>query len=239
MSVEKSNLPAHIAIIMDGNRRWAKEKKQISSLGHKEGAKTLEKIVRYANKIGIPYLTVYAFSTENWKRTKEEVGALMMLLQAYLEDFSKRVDTENIRFRFIGNIGELPESVQKSMKNVMERTKNNTGVNFNVAFNYGGRAELTKAMKEIAEDVKQGKIQPEDISEETISNHLYTAGMPDPDLLIRTANELRTSNFLPWQIVYSEFLFIDKYWPDFSEKDLDNAIFEYKKRNRKFGADTK
>lgn len=234
--MEKENMPKHIAIIMDGNRRWARQKGLDPKLGHKEGAKTLEKIVRYANKIGLGYITVYAFSTENWKRTEDEVGALMLLLQNYLDDYSKRADTENIKVKVLGDISALPEGMQKSINKCMERTKNNTGVTFNIALNYGGRDEIVKAVKKISKQVKEGKINIEDINEQLISDNLYTAGEPDPDLLIRTSGELRTSNFLPWQIVYSEFVFIEKNWPDFNEKDLDEAIEIYQKRNRKFGA---
>ena len=234
--MEKENMPKHIAIIMDGNRRWAKKKGLDPKLGHKEGAKTLEKIVRYANKIGLGYITVYAFSTENWKRTSDEVGALMLLLQNYLDEYSKRADTENIKEKVLGDISALPEGMQKSINKCMERTKNNTGVTFNIALNYGGRDEIVKAVKIISEQVKEGKIKVEDINEQLISNNLYTAGQPDPDLLIRTSGELRISNFLPWQLVYTEFLFVDKNWPDFNEKDLDDAIEVYGSRNRKFGA---
>ena len=234
--MEKENMPKHIAIIMDGNRRWARQKGLDPKLGHKEGAKTLEKIVRYANKIGLGYITVYAFSTENWKRTEDEVGALMLLLQNYLDDYSKRADTENIKVKVLGDISALPEGMQKSINKCMERTKNNTGVTFNIALNYGGRDEIVKAVRKISEQVKEGKINIEDINEQLISDNLYTAGEPDPDLLIRTSGELRTSNFLPWQIVYSEFVFIEKNWPDFDEKDLNEAIEIYQKRNRKFGA---
>ena len=233
---DKQYMPRHIAIIMDGNRRWAKAQGKPASFGHKAGAKTLEKIVRYANKIGLEYITVYAFSTENWKRTEEEVKALMTLLQSYLDDYSKRADTENIRVKILGNISALAPGMQKSIHNCMERTKDNTGVTFNIALNYGGRDELVKAIKNIAQEVKEGKIDIQDISEEMVSNNLYTKGEPDPDLLIRTSGELRLSNFLPWQLVYTEFLFIDKNWPDFTEEDLDNAIVEYEKRTRKFGA---
>ena len=236
MEFDKESMPRHIAIIMDGNRRWAKQRGKNASYGHKEGAKTLEKIVRYANKIGLEYITVYAFSTENWKRTEDEVKALMMLLQNYLDDYSKRADTENIRVKILGDITALSDGMQKSIIKCMERTKNNTGVTFNIALNYGGRDEIIKAVRKIAEDVKKDKVAIEDIDEEMISNNLYTAGMPDPDLLIRTSGELRLSNFLPWQVVYSEFLFIDKNWPDFEESDLDNSIIEYQKRTRKFGA---
>ena len=235
MVFEKENFPRHIAIIMDGNRRWAKAKGMPGKAGHKEGAKTLEKIVRYANKIGLEYITVYAFSTENWKRTEDEVGTLMALLQNYLDDYSKRADTENIKVKILGDVSVLSAGMQKSIKKCMERTKDNTGVTFNIALNYGGRNEILSAVKKIAQDVKDDKLKVDDITEEVISNNLYTKGEPDPDLVIRTSGELRTSNFLPWQIVYSEFLFLEKLWPDFTEEDLDNAILEYQKRNRKFG----
>ena len=236
MEFDKKTMPKHIAIIMDGNRRWAKAQGKPASFGHKAGAKTLENIVRYANKIGLEYITVYAFSTENWKRAEEEVKALMALLQSYLDDYSKRADTENIKVKILGDISALSNGMQKSINNCMERTKNNTGVTFNIALNYGGRDELIKGIKKISEDVKEGRIKVQDITEETVSNSLYTKGQPDPDLLIRTSGELRLSNFLPWQLVYTEFLFIDKNWPDFKEEDLDNAIIEYQKRTRKFGA---
>lgn len=236
MEFNKENMPAHIAIIMDGNRRWAKKQGKSASYGHKEGAKTLEKIVRYANKIGLEYITVYAFSTENWKRAEDEVKALMMLLQSYLDDYSKRADTENIKVKILGDISALSEGMQKSIIKCMERTKDNTGVTFNIALNYGGRDEILKAIKQIAIKVKENEIEPENITEEMVSENLYTKNEPDPDLVIRTSGELRLSNFLPWQSVYSELLFIDKNWPDFSEEDLDNAIIEYQKRTRKFGA---
>ena len=196
----------------------------------------MERIVRYANKIGLEYITVYAFSTENWKRTEEEVKTLMLLLQNYLDDYSKRADSENIKVKILGDITALSKGMQKSINECMERTKNNTGVTFNIALNYGGRDEIVKATKKIAEKVKKGEINIEDINEELISKNLYTAGEPDPDLLIRTSGELRLSGFLPWQSVYSELLFINKNWPDFSEEDLNNAIIEYQKRTRKFGA---
>ena len=234
--MEQKNLPNHIAIIMDGNRRWAKQKGLPVSLGHKEGAKTLEKIVRYANKIGIKYITVYAFSTENWKRTEEEVSTLMGLFQSYLDDYSKRADSENIRVKIIGNREELSKKMQDSIKKCMERTKDNTGITFNIALNYGGRDEIVNAVKQISQNVRDGKINVEDIDEQTISNHLYTNNQPDPDLLIRTSGEVRLSNFLTWQLVYTEFLFIEKNWPDFSEQDLEESIEKYQSRNRKFGA---
>ena len=236
MNYSKENMPKHIAIIMDGNRRWARTQGKPAGFGHKAGAKTLENIVRYANKIGLEHITVYAFSTENWKRAEDEVNALMMLLQNYLDEYSKRADSENIKVKILGDITVLSQGMQKSIINCMERTKNNTGITFNIALNYGGRDEIIKAVKNIAQEVKDGKIDVENINEELLSNNLYTKGQPDPDLLIRTSGEIRLSNFLPWQLVYSEFLFVDKNWPDFTEKDLDEAIIEYQKRTRKFGA---
>ena len=236
MEFNKDNLPRHIAIIMDGNRRWARAQGKPASFGHKAGAKTLEKIVRYANKIGLEYITVYAFSTENWKRTEEEVKALMMLLQSYLDDYSKRADSENIKVNILGDITALSQGMQKSIINCMERTKNNTGVTFNIALNYGGRDEIIRAVKKIAEQAQDNQIKIDDINEKMISDNLYTAGQPDPDLVIRTSGEIRLSNFLSWQVAYSELLFIEKNWPDFTEQDLDDAIMEYQKRTRKFGA---
>lgn len=234
--MEQENLPKHIAIIMDGNRRWARNKGLPVGLGHKEGAKTLEKIVRYAKQIGIKYITVYAFSTENWKRSKEEVSTLMNLMMNYLESYSKRADSENIKVQILGNRQGLSDKMNDLIEKCMERTKDNTGITFNIALNYGGRDEILGAVKNIAEKIQNNEMKIEDITEQTISDNLYTKGQPDPDLLIRTSGEIRLSNFLPWQLVYSEFVFVDKNWPDFSEKDLDEAIEEYQKRNRKFGA---
>ena len=233
--MEEKNLPKHIAIIMDGNRRWAKERGIETRLGHKEGAETLKKIAKYANLIGIKYLTVYAFSTENWKRTKEEVGALMGLLQMYVADFLKDPDLENIKINILGDISKLDKGLQNSIEKAIERKKNNTGLTLNVAFNYGGRDEITKAMQKIAEKVQNKEIVIENINEQLISDNLYTAGQPEPDLLIRPGGEKRISNYLLWQLAYAEFLFMDKYWPDFTEKDLDEAIEIYESRNRKFG----
>lgn len=225
----------HIAIIMDGNRRWAKSHNLDTKLGHKKGAEVLETISRYCNKIGLEYLTVYAFSTENWKRTKEEVVAIMLILQMYLDRFLKTADLDNIKLRILGDIDGVPEELRKKMIQMEERTKDNTGLNLNIAFNYGGRAEIVRATQRIAQDVLDGKMEIKDINEETISNNLYTCGQSDPDLVIRTSGELRMSNFLPWQITYSEFLFLDKYWPDFTSEDIDNAINEYNNRHRRIG----
>ena len=208
--MEQQNVLRHVAIIMDGNRRWAREKGLDYRLGHKEGAKTLEKIVRYAQKIGIKYITVFAFSTENWKRSKEEVGALMLLLKNYLDDYSKRADTENIKIKVLGDISALSKGLQKSINDAIERTKDNNGITFSIALNYGGREEIIHAIKNIAEAVKNDKLLIKEINEDIVSDYLYTEGMPDPDLLIRTSGELRTSGFLPWQTVYTCLLYTSR-----------------------------
>lgn len=233
--IDKELMPQHIAIIMDGNRRWAKEKGLDTKLGHKAGAETLEKIASYANEIGLKYLTVYAFSTENWKRTKEEVGALMLLLNYYLDKFLNKESLRNIKIRVLGNIENLDKSLRESINKIVEKSKNNTGLTLNIAFNYGGRDEITRAVKRISEKVKNNEIAIEQIDEKLVQDNLYTADEPEPDLLIRPGGEFRISNFLLWQLAYTEFLFIDKYWPDFSEEDLLEAIMEFEKRNRKFG----
>lgn len=234
-NIDKELMPKHIAIIMDGNRRWAKEKGLDPKLGHKAGAETLEKIAAFANKVGLKYMTVYAFSTENWKRTKEEVGALMVLLRTYLDKFLNKESLRNIRIRVLGDIDGLDDGLRNSINKIVEKSKNNTGLTLNIAFNYGGRAEIVRATKFISEKVKNSELKLEDINEQLISDSLYTTGEPEPDLLIRPGGELRISNFLLWQLAYTEFLFIDKYWPDFSEEDLLNAIETFEKRNRKFG----
>ncbi len=233
--MEEKLLPQHIAIIMDGNRRWARERNLETKLGHKEGAENLKRIAKYANKIGIRYLTVYAFSTENWKRTKEEVGALMLLLQKYVEDFLTDKNMDNIKINILGDISKLDLGLQKSIQRIVEKTSSNTGLTLNIAFNYGGRDEIVKAVQKISTKVKNGELQIDEINEDLVSNSLYTAGQPDPDLLIRPGGEQRISNYLPWQLAYTEFLFIPKYWPDFTEKDLDDAILTFENRNRKFG----
>lgn len=233
--IDKELMPKHIAIIMDGNRRWAKERGLDTRLGHKQGAETLEKIAKFANQIGLEYLTVYAFSTENWKRAKEEVGALMILLENYLDRFLNRDSLRNIRVRALGDIDSLSDNLKKKIYNIVEKSKSNTGLTLNIAFNYGGRAEIVEAVKNISTRVQSGEIKIEDINENLISDNLYTKGEPEPDLLIRPGGELRISNFLLWQLAYTEFLFIDKYWPDFSEEDLLEAIQIFEQRNRKFG----
>lgn len=233
--INKECMPKHIAIIMDGNRRWAKEKGIEVKLGHKAGAENLEKLAYFANDLGLKYLTVYAFSTENWKRTKEEVGALMLLLRAYIDKLLKRTTSDNIRIKVLGDIEKIDEGLRNDILKIVESTKNNTGLTLNIAFNYGGRDEITKAVKKIASKVASNELNMQDINEQLISDNLYTEGEPDPDLVIRTGGELRVSNFLLWQIAYAEFLYVQKYWPDFSEDDLVDAIVTFQNRNRKFG----
>ncbi len=230
----EENLPQHIAIIMDGNRRWAKREGLDTPSGHKEGAENLKRIARYANKIGIKYMTVYAFSTENWKRSQAEVGAIMKLLKFYLRDFFNNYK-DDIKINVIGRKDNLHEDLKEEIEKAVEKTKNNTGMILNIAFNYGGRDEIVHATRKIAEQVKDGKLNVEEIDEKTFANNLYTANQPDPDLLIRTSGEERISNFLLWQIAYTEFVFSNKYWPEFSEADLDEAIKMYQQRTRKFG----
>jgi len=234
---DSNNFPKSIAIIMDGNRRWAKEKHLNVALGHKKGAETVENISRYCNKIGVEYLTVYAFSTENWKRSKDEVSALMLLFGKYLDRFIKNADYDNIKLKMIGDIHSdiVPKRLQKKMEDLEQKTENNTGLQLSICFNYGGRDEILNATRNIAKMVKNGEIDINDINEKLFASNLYTAGIPDPDLLIRTSGELRTSNFLPWQITYSEFIFLDKYWPDFNNDDVDYCIEEYEKRQRRHG----
>ena len=233
--IDKNNMPQHIAIIMDGNRRWAKERGLEAKLGHKAGAENLEKLANFANDIGLKYLTVYAFSTENWKRAEDEVGALMLLLKSYVDKFLKRANTNNIRIKVLGDLDRLDSGLRDSIEKIVKQSSNNTGLTLNIAFNYGGRNEITRAVKQISKSVENGNLKVDEIDEQVISNNLYTSGEPDPDLLIRPGGELRISNFLLWQLAYTEFLFIDKYWPDFSEEDLLSAIALFQNRNRRFG----
>ena len=233
--MSEENKLEHLAIIMDGNRRWAKEKSMMTTMGHKKGADVLVDTAKYCNEIGLKYLTVYAFSTENWKRTEEEVGYLMGLLGVYLDKFLKELDMENIKINFIGNIDVIDSSLSTRIRNLEEKTANNTGLNLMIAFNYGGRDEIVRACRNIAEKVKNNELNVDDIDENLFSNHLYTSGKKDPDLVIRTSGEMRTSNFLPWQITYSEFLPLDKYWPDFTKDDVDFCVEEFSKRKIRKG----
>ncbi len=221
----------HLAIIMDGNRRWAKEHNLPTAFGHKKGVTALKNIVRCCDKIGIEYLTVYAFSTENWNRKKEEVDFLMGLIKTTLDNELSELHEENVVIKFIGDISKLSSSLQDTMNNSVEKTKNNTGVKLNIAINYGGRAEIVNAVKSI---VRKG-VKEEDITEECITKELYTGNIPEPDLLVRTGGEMRISNYLLWQIAYSEFYVTDKFWPEFDEEELIKAILEYNSRQRRFG----
>ncbi|MBQ0084575.1 MAG: isoprenyl transferase [Clostridiales bacterium] len=223
-------IPEHIAIIMDGNGRWAKKRGLPRSAGHIAGAKTFKAVARYCNKIGVKHLTAYAFSTENWKRPKEEVDGIMDLLRDYLKD-SKNYIKENIKLNFIGDRAALPDDIKELMRVAEDDSKNATGLCCYLAINYGGRDEIVHAVRQIA----QSGIKPEDITEDTISKELYTNYYPDPDLIIRPSGEQRLSNFLIWQSAYSEFWFSDVLWPDFSEKDLDEAIAAYNRRERRYG----
>ena len=240
-NINLENLPKHIAIILDGNRRWAKARGLTTKEGHTEGFDNLERIAKYADEIGIKYLTVYAFSTENWKRSQEEVSWLMNIFKTNIDRYLQRLDNGNIKIRIIGEKSNVPKELVPRIEKIMKKTENNQGMVLNIAFNYGGRAELVNATKKIAQKVKYGTINLEDITEQMISDNLYTAGQPDPDLLIRTSHELRTSNFLPWQLTYTEFYFPEKNWPEFTNEDLIEAIKVYQGRNRRFGArpDTK
>jgi len=229
------NIPNHVAIILDGNGRWAKKKKMPRNYGHAQGSKTVEKICEIAYKMGIQYLTVYAFSTENWKRPQEEVDALMKLLQTYLESSVKTSEKNNMQVRVIGDISKLSEDIKKSINVLEEASRNNTGLKFQVAINYGSRDEILRAMKALATDVKENKIDINHIEENTFEQYLDTYGIPDPDLLIRTSGEQRLSNFLLWQMAYTEFYFTDVLWPDFDKKELVKAVEYYNKITRNFG----
>jgi len=228
-------IPNHIGIIMDGNRRWAKSKMLPIKAGHLEGTKALKRVLRYIkdNNIQIKYLTVYAFSTENWSRSEEEISNLMEIFLKYINDVIK--DDEGLRVKIIGDKTPFSEDLRNKMCEMEEKTDKNNGLTLGVCLNYSGRSDITQAVKKIANMVKENKIDVENIDQELIKNNLYTGDFPYPDIVVRTSGECRTSDFLSWQIAYSELYFIDKNWPDFNEKDLDNVILEYSKRNRRFG----
>lgn len=231
--LDNNNIPRHIAIIMDGNGRWAAERGKERSYGHQAGVETVRRITAECTKLGVEYLTLYTFSTENWNRPSQEVAALMGLVLSSLEDeiFMKN----NVRFRVIGDMARLPKEVQAKLEETMEHTANNSAMTMVVALSYSSRWEITDTMRHLAEEVKDGLLRPEDITEESISQRLATAFTPDPDLLIRTGGELRISNYLLWQIAYTELYFCDTYWPDFNEEDLHKAIASYQRRQRRFG----
>ncbi|NBI16112.1 isoprenyl transferase [Neglecta sp. X4] len=228
-------LPAHVGIIMDGNGRWAKKRHQPRSVGHRAGAQNFRGITRYCAGLGIQYLTIYAFSTENWARPAEEVGGLMRLFKDYLEEALRDFMDENIRVRFIGDPSAFPPELQALMRRVEEESSVKTGMVLNLAMNYGGRAELVRAARAFAEDVRAGRRGPADMEESLFSDYLYTAGQPDLDLLIRPSGEQRLSNFLLWQCAYAEFVFFDILWPDFTRADMDRALQIYASRQRRFG----
>lgn len=234
-SLDGLKIPKHVALILDGNGRWAKKRMMPRNYGHKMGAKAVEQICEDAFDIGVKYLTVYAFSTENWNRPEDEVNALMKLLRDYLIDCIERSNTNNMRIRVIGDKTKLGEDINEKIKELEEITDKNTGLNFTIAINYGSRDEIIRAVRELARDVKDGKKDPDSIEEETLESYLDTSGIPDPDLLIRTSGEQRLSNYLLWQLAYTEFYFTDVLWPDFNKKELIKAVIKYNGRERRFG----
>lgn len=229
------NIPRHVAIILDGNGRWAKKRLLPRNAGHAAGSKNVEKICSAAWNMGIEYLTMYAFSTENWSRPKDEVDALMKLLHNYLSDCLKTSRKNNMQVRVIGDISRLEPELQERIVELERESAQNTGLHFQVALNYGSRDEIRRAIRKIADEVKEGKLQPEDIDESVIEEHLDTHGIPDPDLMIRTSGEQRLSNYLLWQLAYSEFYFTDVLWPDFDKAELEKAVEFYQTRDRRFG----
>lgn len=230
-----SKLPVHVGIIMDGNGRWAKRRGLPRKMGHKVGAETFRTIVRYANRIGLKYLTMYVFSTENWSRPQDEVDAIMTLLRNYLKDVDN-YRSENIQICFLGDLSVFDEDMQRKMAEIQETSKDNTGLKLNLAVNYGGRSELTMAAAKLAADAVKGLLKPEEITQQDLADRLYTSGEPDVDLIIRPSGEYRLSNFLIWQSAYAEYVFMDEIlWPDFKPADLDRALEEYQSRNRRFG----
>lgn len=235
IDISSLKIPNHVAIILDGNGRWAKKRFMPRNYGHAQGAKTVEQICEDADSLGIKYLTVYAFSTENWNRPEDEVNTLMKLLRNYLKDCIKRANNNNMRVRVIGEKTKLSDDIRTKIEELEECSKNNTGLNFTIALNYGSRDEIARAIKSITQDVRENKLKPEDITSELISLYLDTKEVPDPDLLIRTSGEERLSNFLLWQLAYTEFYFTDVLWPDFNKKELIKAIEKYNSRDRRFG----
>ena len=233
--IDFDRLPKHIAIIMDGNGRWAKKRMLPRKLGHKAGADTLEDITKAADKLGVEHLTVYAFSTENWKRSQEEIGGIMDLLRNYLDRYVAKADKENIKIDIIGERSRLDKDIQEKIKLIEKISSDKSGLNLHIALNYGGRDDILRGFKKIASRIENGEIHAEDISEEMISESLDTGFYPDPELIIRTSGEERISNFLLWQIAYSEFVFNNKLWPDYNEEDLYGDICYYQNRDRRFG----
>ncbi|MFH2144411.1 MAG: isoprenyl transferase [Candidatus Omnitrophota bacterium] len=232
----KSGTPQHIAIIMDGNGRWARAKGLPRIAGHRRGAEVVKTVIRACKDMGVKFLTLYAFSTENWKRPKREIDFLMRLLNKYLTREKAKLIENDVKFLAIGRLEALPDSVKKVIKQITEITRDNRAITLILALNYGGRVEILDAVKEIAKDINAGKLDPQGLDEEVFSRYLYTYKIPDPDLLIRTSGEMRLSNFLLWQLSYSELFISDKFWPDFTEQDLLAAVENFRKRERRFGA---
>ena len=233
--LDMDRIPQHVALIMDGNGRWAVSRNLPRTMGHKAGVETLRRIIVEGNKLGIKYMTFYAFSTENWKRPKDEVNAIMKLLVQYLKQEINELNKNNVKINVLGDLSRLPVDCINEVNRAVEVTKNNTGIVMNVALNYGGRDEIVYAIKGILSDEKKGKINIDDIDVNLVNNYLYTAGIPDPDIIIRPSGEQRLSNFLLWQCAYSEFWYSDINWPDFQPEDLRKAIYDYQQRNRRFG----
>jgi undecaprenyl diphosphate synthase len=229
------SVPNHVAVIMDGNGRWAKSKGLPRKMGHVQGGKNVEDMLYIADELGIKYFTVYAFSTENWKRSEDEVSALMTLLRSYLSSGFKKAAKNNVRIRIIGDRTGLAKDIQELINDLEESSKDNTGLQFQIAINYGSRDEIVRMMRSMALEIEAGNLSSDDITEEYVSKHLDTGDIPDPDLLIRTSGEQRLSNFLLWQLAYSEFYFTDKHWPEFDKEELIKAIESYSKRDRRFG----
>jgi len=234
-NIDMANIPKHIAIIMDGNGRWAKERNLPRAMGHKAGVETIREIVKECNKLGVSYLTLYAFSTENWSRPQEEVNALMRLLVEYLKNEFNELHSNGIVINSIGELSKLPLICQNELNSAYAKTKNNKGLILNLALNYGGRDEITRAFNLIYKDIKSGKLKEDNINQEIVSKYMYTGDMPDPEIIIRPSGEKRLSNFLLWQCAYSEFWFSDIKWPDFKKEHLHSAIVDYQNRDRRFG----
>ncbi len=233
--LDKRNIPAHIAVIMDGNGRWAQKRGLPRTAGHSAGSETFQRVAEYLSDLGVQYFTVYAFSTENWKRPPEEVGEIMRLLEKYLHKAIREMRERNIRLRFFGDLSPLSDGMKALIEEANAISETTSGMLVNVCLNYGGRAELTRAARLIAEDCKAGKLSPEDITEDMISRRLYSNGIPDPDLMIRPGGEVRLSNFLLWQNAYTEFYFTDVLWPDMDERQFDLAIAAFQQRKRRYG----
>ncbi|MFN3428979.1 MAG: isoprenyl transferase [Candidatus Sericytochromatia bacterium] len=236
--LDRERLPQHIAVIMDGNRRWAKQRLLAGIQGHRAGVDTVRVILKLCRELGIPHLTIYAFSTENWSRSNDEVGFLMGLFEEAIEKEIDELVANGVRLRFIGDLGGLPASLQRRMETAMARTAHNSAITLNVAANYGGRREILKAAQALAVRVASGELKAEDINEDALASELYTAGQPDPDLLIRTSGEARISNYMLWQIAYSEIYFTDVLWPEFRQPQFLDALLDYQKRDRRFGGTT-